>query len=138
MDYEKAYKEALERARKSHDKSNGFIKKEWIETIFPELKESEEERDKRMWKLIKKYAHSNISITVLDTDNITRDQLESWLEKQEKQNSAWSEDDERMFHKIIGELAPLGECPDYPSEEDREYYYGRTAMINWLKKKLQH
>ena len=82
MNYEKAYKEALERARKSHDKSNGFIQKEWIETIFPELKESEEERDKRMWKLIKKYAHSNISITVLDADHIIRDQLESWLEKQ--------------------------------------------------------
>lgn len=38
MDYEKAYKEALERAKNlAHDNA-------WVTTIFPELKESEDER----------------------------------------------------------------------------------------------
>ena len=42
MDYEKAYKEALERARKLYEK--GTIT-ESLNYIFPELKESEDERN---------------------------------------------------------------------------------------------
>lgn len=47
--------------------------------LFPELKESD---DERMWKLIKKYVHYNISDMALNADHMTREQLESWLEKQ--------------------------------------------------------
>jgi len=63
--------------------ADGQISQDVAENYFPELKESE---DERMWKLIKKYAHSNISDMVLDYDHITREQLESWIEKQSKQN----------------------------------------------------
>lgn len=78
----KAYDEALERTK-------SWVKGEYpecfteaqktAEFIFPELKESE---DERMWKLIKKYVHYNISDIALNADHITREQLESWLEKQ--------------------------------------------------------
>jgi len=54
-----------------------------IDDIVPELKESE---DERMWKLIKKYAHYNISDMALEADHITREQLETWLEKQSEPN----------------------------------------------------
>jgi len=63
--------------------ADGQISQDVAENYFPELKESEGER---MWKLIKKYAHSNISDMALNADHITREQLESWLEKQSKQN----------------------------------------------------
>ena len=59
--------------------------KEFVDYLIPELKESEND-DERMWKLIKKYAHSNISDMVLNADHITREQLESWLEKICEQN----------------------------------------------------
>ena len=60
--------------------------KEFVDYLIPELKEKESvDENERMWKLIKKYAHSNISDMVLDYDNITREQLESWLEKESKQ-----------------------------------------------------
>ncbi len=44
MDYEKKYKEALERCREFYAKFSNKQIKEEIEVIFPELKESEDER----------------------------------------------------------------------------------------------
>lgn len=63
--------------------ADGVISNEVAERYFPELKESV---DEQMWKLIKKYAHNNISDMALNADHITRNQLESWLEKQGEQN----------------------------------------------------
>lgn len=44
-----------------------------------------------------------------------------------------NEEDEKMLNKIIEELTPYGECPDYPSQEEQEYYYTRQEMIDWLQ-----
>ena len=111
--YEEKYKQALLRAKECHTDGLALHQpvKEVIEHIFPELKEI---GDERMWKLIKKYAHSNISDTVLNADHITREQLESWLEKQEEQQLAdknkpkfkagdWiiSNDNSRLLRRII-------------------------------------
>lgn len=96
-----AYDKALKNMRKFRDALNNHeetdlwvLKKEIvtdIEYYFPELKEN---GDKQMWKLIKKYVHNNISDTVFNADHITRDQLESWLEKQGKQKTIWHNEDE--------------------------------------------
>ena len=76
----KAYDNALEIAKGLYAKDAPDSLH--LERMFPQLKESE---DERMWKLIKKYAHYNISDMALETDHITREQLESWLEKQGEQ-----------------------------------------------------
>ena len=83
-DKAKRYDEALERARKlcAYPTTKPFISD--LQDLFPELRES---GDERMWKLLKKYVHYNISDTVLEADHITREYLESWLEKQVKQSS---------------------------------------------------
>ena len=57
--------------------------------------------------------------------------LKDSVQPQSKQE--WSEEDEKMLNKIIDELTPYGECPDYPSPEEQEYYYTRQEMIDWLK-----
>ena len=44
MNYEQKYKETLERAKTLYENANGLIKKRWLEQVFPELKESEDER----------------------------------------------------------------------------------------------
>ena len=67
MDYKQRYSEALERAKERYSACSAPA---LLEYIFPELKESE---DERIWKLIKKYAHYNISDVVLDADHITRE-----------------------------------------------------------------
>lgn len=54
------------------------------EGFVPPCELKKESEDERMWKLIKKYVHYNISDIALNADHITREQLESWLEKQSK------------------------------------------------------
>ena len=44
MNYEKKYKEALERAKNYYSTTDSVADTELIELIFPELKESEDER----------------------------------------------------------------------------------------------
>jgi len=50
-----------------------------------------------------------------------------------EQKPTWSEEDEKILNDIIGIIRPFGECPDYPTGEDRVYYYGRQKKIDWLK-----
>jgi len=42
--YEEKYNEALERAKTLYENANGMILKKWVEQVFPELAESEDER----------------------------------------------------------------------------------------------
>ena len=44
MNYEQKYKDAVERAKTLYDNASGMILKKWVEQVFPELKESEDER----------------------------------------------------------------------------------------------
>ena len=79
----KAYDEAFNAAKEWYNNPNSSnIGKSYLYAVFPDLKES---KDEKMWKLIKKYAHYNISDMALEADHITREQLESWLEKQGEQ-----------------------------------------------------
>lgn len=95
----KRYEEALDEAKAIHKAIRQDLKPV-IEQIFPELQESD---DEQMWKLIKKYAHYNISDTVLEADHITREHLESWLEKQGEQNTAeWHIEDEQNLNACLG------------------------------------
>ena len=95
--------------------------KEKLDGFFPELCESE---DEKIRKEIISYIKSSAAVT--------NKKWIAWLEKQGEQKP-WSEEDEKMLDSIIEEIRPFGECPDYPTDEDREYYYGRTEMIDWLK-----
>lgn len=54
----------------------------WEGFVPPRREFKKESEDERMWKLIKKYVHYNISDMALNADHITREQLKSWLEKQ--------------------------------------------------------
>ena len=84
MDYEKKYNEALERARKIHDEivNNEVIGfPEQITDIFPELRESKDER------VIKTLYH-----LVIDHDwlnGATKEEVLTWLEKQKEYHIPW-------------------------------------------------
>lgn len=76
MDYEKKYKEALERAEEVYHR--GYYISGNIETIFPELKESEDERiRKAILELVRQ------SSEILDKQN--QNNMIAWLEKQGEQ-----------------------------------------------------
>jgi len=73
---------------------------------------------------------------VTNTTNI--EQCQNWLKSfkdrvQPQLKQEWSEDDEKMLNEIIEDVIPCGECPDYPTEEERKYYYEGQKKVDWLK-----
>lgn len=73
MDYEKKYKEALERARDLMTNQNPpAFDKDLISLIFPELKESEDERIKR----------EILELVSIAGNGNQFEEIKDWLEKQ--------------------------------------------------------
>ena len=96
MDYEKKYKEALERAKKCHkdmsklDGVTANMAKDFFEETFPELKESE---DEKMREMAIKAVYAPEAQSCIKSWGINPDDVIAWLEKQgEKQQ------DERYEH----------------------------------------
>lgn len=110
MDYEQKYKEALERARESHDKSNGFIKKEWIETIFPKLKESEDEK-------IREEIIKNIRQDIEIECTLSEDEGNRWIAWLEKQGE---KSDYNPYKATIESIAAMVE--KYANGDLRDFY----------------
>lgn len=81
------YNEALERARKLQENSKGMILKKWLWNIFPELKESEDER-------IRKWLIGYFNQYIIDGmpqvfgNGLNVKDVISWLEKQGEQKPA--------------------------------------------------
>lgn len=101
--------------------------KERAERLFPELKESE---DEKVWLI--KFIQEEIDCLRFDIRGCEdRTKLEnlrrslSWLEKQDEQKPAWSEEDERMFKNTIALIETL---EDYNKAPD-----GFGDVKFWLK-----
>ena len=83
MDYERLYKEAIERARKIHNDTEFDYEKGMMEEIIPELKESEDEKiRKRILLSLQKdfMATKNSGCSTKDLEECI-----AWLEKQGEQ-----------------------------------------------------
>jgi hypothetical protein len=93
MDYEKAYKEALERAREFQKSKDGLCVLT-AESIFPELQESEEERIRKM--IINHLTQERGSLS-----NDEAAEAIAWLEKQGEKKPTWSEEDEEYLRRAI-------------------------------------
>lgn len=89
MDYEKKYKEALERARELKnklEKSCSLATPTGIETIFPELKMNEDERIRKELICGIQDACVNGGFSIY-TKRATINEWIAWLEKQGKRNN---------------------------------------------------
>ena len=87
MDYEQKYKKALERARE--ELGSGCFDRGTIEYIFPELKESEDERIRQaIIDTLKGYRNLG------STNGVLKENMIAWLEKQGEQKPKWTEEDE--------------------------------------------
>ena len=116
-DYKKKYEEALERAKMEMSKDgmkNDVIARHLAETIFPELKESEDERIRK--ELLEHC--KNLAEPYILTGNKCP-QIQSWiawLEKQKVQpKQEWSEEDDSRYISCL-----------YMLERD-------TTLYNWLE-----
>ena len=128
MDYEKAYKEALERAKSKIENDKGHVLYEDdIKEIFPELVESEREQiRKNLISFFKKEygTNSNAYFAGIEVKDII-----AWLEKQGEQNPAeWSEEDEKNLTKCLETLIAQTESVDLETI-NKEW----KPAINWLK-----
>ena len=135
MDYEKKYKEALEKARKINSGEEVVTPSGWtrLEVVFPELRESEDERKRK--ELVQFLTEiKNISESGRDSWHVRKedagmcDSFLSYLEKQKEQKPAWSEDDDVMFKtakKIIWE----SEASDGTTNKVISWLEGRFKSI---------
>jgi len=125
MDYEKAYKEALERARGHYGVANNYGKTEEVqelEHIFPELAESEDER-------IRKWLITQLRTNYKGLEQAN--QAIAWLEKQKEQQPAeWSEEDERNIATI--ESIINGSYEDFDTVRE-DYPINAHSLKSWLK-----
>lgn len=114
MDYEKKYKEALERARQFSEKPYLEDSKGIVDYIFPELKESEDEKIRKSL------------IDMLKNDEKCYLEEIAWLEKQGEQKPAeWSVVDETMLTNTIIML-----------KEGASLHFNKkdiTKAVDWLK-----
>lgn len=120
----KDYSKLLEKAREAYKNCATGAEKRRLETIFPELKEVGDEYIKQR---ILEYFKD------LNRQGYQTEEWISWIEKQGGQKPDWNEKDKKMLNRIIEEIRPIGECPDYPTNKERDYYYGLTDMVDWLE-----
>ena len=130
MDYEKKYKESVEKLRYKITDNNGSIDYKAIvivdelQDIFPELCESE---DERIRKAIVEALNSHCnSINILSARGYQMEDIEAWLEKQgEQKHAEWSKEDEHRRKDAI-----------YFLESAKRHYADTSEIeksIDWLK-----
>ena len=126
MDYEQKIKEYL-------NSDIDVLYKNMLLNLFPELKESEDER-------IRNFLHHTFTAEYLSEDKLSKWHGEpvanilAWLEKQSEQKPAtWSKEDERILYSIIADIkATLSTCTNSLNDYHKE-------QITWLKSlKPQH
>lgn len=131
--YEKRFKEVLAKAQEAITYLPDPALKTWLESVFPELKEDEDERTrKEIIEFLDNIWHLGKNANLEKWDKCDCSKWICWLEKQEK--AGWSEKDIKMIDSIIEEVRPCGECPDYPTDDDREYYYEGQDRVDWLER----
>lgn len=119
MDYEKAYKDALEKAKKLYGK---YCINNVLESLFPELAESEDERIRKalVW-FVEHFPYDR-----LDNNGVSAKEALAWLEKQAPKPK-WGEEDEIGSDATIELLEYfINYAPEYRKPTIRR-------SIDWLK-----
>jgi len=115
MDYEKKYKNALEWARRVMSGKIGFIRKD-VEEVFPELKESDDEKIRK--EIISALKFANVKGVY--------DKHIAWLEKQGEQKPKFRIGD-TIKEKRTGDIVTISEV-DLKNEE---YRLSNTGFIQF-------
>ena len=122
----KAYDEALERAKKLHDKID-------IKEIFPELNESEDERIK---KAIIEFFESEDDNTTYSL--VRKKDIIAWLERQGKEEyglKSFKDEDVRKFMQYIEKQAKAYEF-NLPNRSYDIYAFAKDLLV-WLEKQSE-
>lgn len=132
----KRYGEALERAKKLQKTCNSTAVVGWCEYIFPELKDSENERIR---KVLLDYfqSYKEVGTVGAETFNgIPTDNILAWLEKQGEPEGKES-DDELTWLKTFIEEEAYYLSMDIRDEADRKKLIKLQNVLAWLKKQSE-
>ena len=151
MDYEKKYKEALERANEYHFDGAKQCIIDTLEYIFPELMESEDERIRKGIKSILEHYKESGEI-VCPYPFVSIDEARAWLEKQkgcEYIKKDWLEHIKQSWYKegfidgkysnktpkewTINDATTLNELIDFLENGTAKLQHDLTKYANWLK-----
>lgn len=129
MDYEKKYKEALERAKGMWEQG---MMPERIEYIFPELKESEDERIRK--ELYKYFRDLQLSSDREFSQSASIDEILDWLEKQGENINP----PEFTFDDVLALQCAMYAAKKVQKDKDLyeqlENLHNRLHNAYWLKK----
>ena len=122
MDYEKAYKDALKRAKKLYEQ--GTIT-ESLSYVFPELKESEDERIRKeiidfLWKEKIFLQEVHLSVENSPKYRFVMDAI-AWLEKQAPKTK-WSEEDSKVIDNCCLLVAAADDSYEKAFKDDCIHY----------------
>lgn len=124
MDYEKKYKEALERARQFSEHPLQEDSDSIAEYIFPELKESEDERIRK--EIIDFIYDKTDTYELREKSN----SWIAWIEKQGEQKPAeWSEEDEKMYRGVMAVCDVWSTATSFYPKENEDV----ERLKHWLK-----
>ena len=125
--YEQKYKEALKRAKMHYNTTDSVADAELLELVFPELKESEDERTRK--ELI-----SFLEICQ-DTRLVGNRKREKWIAWLEKKTGEWNGNDETPMKKILAAL-DFQKFRDGATGQIVEPYKEETEWLKSIKKRL--
>ena len=126
MDYEQRYNEALEKIKNGlQPLSDGTkisgVTRAFLEEVFPELKEGE---DERIRKAILKMLHETPNNLVWVDYGLRKKDAIAWLEKQgKKKPTEWSEEDDAY------KLFAISAVEDYYDKKNPL----QKDLVDWLK-----
>lgn len=132
MNGEQKYNEALMRAKEEMSKQNmknDVIANHLVEVIFPELKESEDERIRK--ELIQYIKDINKTGHLLSRYS---EEWLAWLEKQGEQKPVeWNEEDERIYQSIMDDTVQENQLDDRQTKwlSDIKYRYVPQPKQEW-------
>ena len=127
MDYEKKYKEALSTARKLYNMRGDWTNLE-IESIFPELRENEDERIRKalMQNLKERFGIKGNMGEGLDMPGVL-----AWLEKQGKNNTGISESTKQKLEDN------LNKALEKETQESWNEFFDKKNPINKVEPKFK-
>lgn len=96
-----------------------------VADVFPELKESNDERIRK--SLIELFKDMEWDDSILHDYNMDKDKTIAWLEKQGEQKQEWSKDDENEYDHILKTLNLVAE------EQETKGYNNLISTVNWFK-----
>lgn len=142
MDYEKRFKEVLAKAQEAITYLPDPVLKKWLESVFPELKDSENERIRKTLIHIVKGACSKYGIKYQEQE-ISEEKLLAWLEKQKEPEEDFGDFVEKLHSQFpevsFAKLSRIAvRVKNWLEKQGKEEYALKSSKDEDVRKFMQY